>query len=361
MIHRRLGAVAAFLGLAIAGSAPGQQVVPRLSGPLEGLNPLVMRGQDLIDTIYEDFDSRLADVQQSGGSFPTPNDFTRSEWTCTAQGTLGAGALLRMNQSSSGVADFTKAEASSVMVMTPGATANTGINCQHKIPGRCNATPCALFKFLDINPGIAFQREYRWAVSIGLGKDSGAGWDQKLAIGLSLEDTDVVNDTTGAITVGTGAGQWISDGGWLFNIEPDGEARLYINSTIGGLQALGPVNLLTWLQDDTPYLRHIQLGFVWSNEDTDGIDITSGCTDGDSLPFDPCEGRLKAFYRIPLGDELEIYGPWVQIGSEVVGYKLPFTSAHYVYTVEVLNGATETISLFQDWATGGITREMLLP
>jgi hypothetical protein len=343
--------------------------VPELSGPLEGLNPLVMRGQDLIDTVYEDFDKRLLDVQQSGGSFPEPNDFTRSEWVCTEQGTLGSGALLRMNCSSSGVGSLSLCEASSVMVTTPGTTANTGINCQHLVTGRCNDTPCSHFDFLDVNYAVAFQREYRWAASIGLGKDTDVGWDNKLAIGMSLPDTDVMNNTTGVISVGTGTGQWGSDGGFLFNIEPDGELRVYVNSEAGGLQVLGPVNLFSWLSTGpgssppAPYLKHLQIGAVWSNEDTDGVDNggPASCDDADSLPFDSCEGRFKAFYRIPVGNELEIYGPWIQIGDELVGYVLWSTAGHHVYTHEVVNGSVETISLFDDWVAGGITREMLLP
>ena len=200
-----------------------------------------------------------------------------------------------------------------------------------------------------MNPGVAFPREYRWACSLGIGKDSGAGWDAKLAVGFSIADTDVMNDTTGAITVGTGTGQWVSDGGFLFNIEPDGELRFYINSASGGLQALGPVNLATWLGVATPYLRHLQVGIAWSSEDTEGNGFTAD------------EGRLKAYYRIPSGNELEIYGPWIQIGAEVVGHKLPQTGAAYSYLHEVVNGSTTAISLFDDWCAGGITREMLLP
>jgi hypothetical protein len=185
--------------------------VIRANGPLDGLHVRALEGETKYVTFFEDFNHRLADLTST--TLAAPNDFTRSNWALTRNppGTALANSLVRCNHSSGVTGDLTRAETSSLLVITPGSVANTGINARHTQQGALAGTPSSLFEFVDINPGLFGDREVFWATSLALSRDSGTAWDCQFAVGLSRPDTQLMVDTSGALT------NWVDDGGFLFH------------------------------------------------------------------------------------------------------------------------------------------------
>lgn len=184
-------------------------------------------------------------------------------------------------------------------------------------------------RFIDVNPGIFGDREVFWSWQGALFIETApTTWDSKFAVGLSLPDTDLMTDSTGALS-------WVNDGGLLFHIAEDGTLTFNVRrGTTTTVPTGASEDLSTYLDVADDSVAHLGLGFRWT------LDSTIG------------EGTVQAYKRHTAD------GPWAAFGSPLTGANFPTTNSGYRFHMEANNGPTSLITVYTEWVRGCMTREL---
>jgi hypothetical protein len=281
---------------------------------------------DLV-TAIEDFNQRLTDV--AGPASLSVNEFTNSGFTLTGKNTPSS-YLVRCNHSA---ADFqiVTAETSSLLVIYPGATQDSGINVRHNAQGRASAPASAghaHFNLQDLNFGLFGGREVFWSARLLILRDDSANaWDGQIALGLSLPEQDFMVNTTGALT------NWLNDGGIVFHLGRDKQLTLNVRAATT-TRVVGTIDLSAELAVGQGGL---------------GIDVGFHMIQDPGYPFGG-GGSVQMYER------RGARAPWRSVGSPLTGTVFPTTAQRYGFHCEVGMGVGP-YSLFIDHVASAITRE----